>query len=149
MFERGPSIQKESVLHKRNGSRSDRRQRALDAAALVEELRPLVGDEDLRRFAAREMRLDLIGVPMDVDDRPFDAVLGQAVEAMIDQALVPATFTSGLGVASVIGRMRFPRPAANTMAVFGIGALIVDRSRVGTSEISLSGGCPNARGRWF
>ena len=31
------------------------------------------------------MRLDLIGEPVHVDDRPLDAVLGQAVEAMIDQ----------------------------------------------------------------
>ena len=49
----------------------------------------------------------------------------------------PATSTSGFGVVSVIGRMRLPRPAANTMAVFGTGALIVDRSRVGMSEITI------------
>ncbi len=38
----------------------------------------------------------------------------------------PRTFTSGFGSVSVIGRMRWPRPAAKTMAVLGIGALIVD-----------------------
>src|ERR1700722_16543205 len=36
----------------------------------------------------------------------------------------PWTLTSGLGSVSVIGRMRVPNPAANTMAVFGTGGLI-------------------------
>src|SRR6185437_13537181 len=36
----------------------------------------------------------------------------------------PWTLTSGLGSVSVIGRMRVPSPAANTMAVFGTGGLI-------------------------
>src|ERR1700722_5550443 len=34
------------------------------------------------------------------------------------------TLTSGLGSVSVIGRIRVPNPAANTMAVFGTGRLI-------------------------
>src|SRR5882757_6354114 len=36
----------------------------------------------------------------------------------------PWTLTRGFGSVSVIGRMRVPNPAANTMAVFGTGALI-------------------------
>ena len=36
----------------------------------------------------------------------------------------PWTSTSGFGSVSVIGRMRVPNPAANTMAVFGTGRLI-------------------------
>ena len=43
---------------------------------------------EMRIFGARrvgEMRLDLVGEPMHVDDRPLDAVLGQAIEAIIDQ----------------------------------------------------------------
>src|ERR1700677_3303664 len=39
----------------------------------------------------------------------------------------PWTSTSGLGSVSVIGRMRVPNPAANTMAVFGTGRLIGSR----------------------
>src|SRR6202044_1469686 len=39
----------------------------------------------------------------------------------------PSTSTSGLGSVSVIGRMRVPNPAANTMAVFGTGRLIGSR----------------------
>src|ERR1700719_3857056 len=36
----------------------------------------------------------------------------------------PWTLTRGLGSVSVIGRIRVPSPAANTMAVFGTGGLI-------------------------
>src|ERR1700743_3439535 len=36
----------------------------------------------------------------------------------------PCTVTSGFGSVSVIGRIRMPNPAANTMAVFGTGRLI-------------------------
>src|SRR5580698_11318692 len=36
----------------------------------------------------------------------------------------PWTLTRGFGSVSVIGRMRVPNPAANTMAVFGTGGLI-------------------------
>src|SRR4029077_1492916 len=36
----------------------------------------------------------------------------------------PWTLTSGFGSVSVIGRIRVPSPAANTMAVFGTGRLI-------------------------
>ena len=70
-----------------------------------------------------EMRLDLVGEPMHVDDRPLDAVLGQAVEGMIDER--PA--------ADLDQRLRqrlgdrphpHPSPAANTMAVLGTGGLI-------------------------
>ena len=68
MFERGPSIQKASVLHRRNGS-GPRAASALDAAALIEELGPLVRDDDLWPAARGKMRLDLVGKPMDIDDR--------------------------------------------------------------------------------
>ncbi len=34
---------------------------------------------------ARQMRLDLVGEPVHVDDRAGDAVVGEAVEAMVDE----------------------------------------------------------------
>ena len=36
----------------------------------------------------------------------------------------PPTLISGFGSVSVIGRIRMPSPAANTMAVLGTGGLI-------------------------
>ena len=36
-------------------------------------------------FRAGEMRLDLVGEIMDVDDRLFEAGLGEPVEHMVDQ----------------------------------------------------------------
>src|SRR3984957_19452092 len=64
---------------------ADQRQGALDPAALVEQLRALVGDDDLRRPALGELRLDLVGKPMHVDDRPLAPVLRQPIEAIIEE----------------------------------------------------------------
>ncbi len=60
----------------------------------------------------------------------------------------PWTLTSGFGSVSVIGRMRVPSPAANTMAVFGTGGLIGPQ-RSGRQGRKSTGGGPSARGKWF
>src|SRR6185312_2670862 len=44
-------------------------------------------------------------------------------------SVLPRISTSGLGSVSVIGRIRVPRPAANTMAVLGTG--LIGASAVG------------------
>src|ERR1700722_16529989 len=64
---------------------ADQRQRALDPAALVEELRPLVRNDDLWRPAFGEVGLNLVGEPVHVDDRPLDAALSQAIKTIIDE----------------------------------------------------------------
>ena len=125
---------------------SEERQGALDAAALVEERGALVGDENSRRAARGEMRLDLIGVPVDVDDCAFDAVLGQPIEAMIDQG--PA--------ADLDQRLRqHVRDRAHARAQTrsehhgGLGnGRAHRRSLRGSCGAGSSGGGPSARGRW-
>ena len=61
----------------------------------------------------------------------------------------PPTLTSGFGSASVIGRIRTPSPAANTMAVLGTEGLIVEASPIGLQGSDLTGSWPSARGKWF
>src|SRR5262245_22209876 len=63
------------------------RQSARNGAARVEKRRPLVGDDDSRALAAREMRLEPIGVMVDVNDSLIDARRGEAIEHMIDECL--------------------------------------------------------------
>ena len=64
------------------------------------------------------MRLDRIGEMMHVDDRALHTGFRQAVERMVDERLAGDSI-SGFGTLSVTGRMRWPRPAAKTMAVVG------------------------------
>src|SRR6185437_7468666 len=52
-------------------------------------------------------------------------------------SVLPRISTSGLGSVSVIGRIRVPSPAANTMAVLGTG--LIGASAVLTSEIGFGG----------
>ena len=80
MFDRGPSIQNASVLQTRNGSSP-----ITGSARLMPPpwSRSFARSSEMRIFGRSplgEMRLDLIGEPMDVDDRPLDAVLRQAIE---------------------------------------------------------------------
>ena len=82
---RTPSSQKESELRSRNGALAEQRQRPLDAAAGLKQRVALVGDDDLRRAAGLQMRLDPVGEMVDVDDGRLDAGRGEAVEAMVDQ----------------------------------------------------------------
>src|SRR5271170_6334828 len=51
----------------------------------------------------------------------------------------PPTLISGFGSVSVIGRIRIPRPAANTMAVLGTGGLIGGSSVKKASGIGFDG----------
>ncbi len=92
-----------------------------DAAALVEQPLALIGDDDLRRCASAQVVDDEVRQPVHVDDCFRDAGLAESVERMVDQR-APATLTSGLGSVFVIGRMRVPSPAANTIAVRGARA---------------------------
>src|SRR5690349_5807095 len=52
-------------------------------------------------------------------------------------SVLPRISTSGLGSVSVIGRIRVPSPAANTMAVLGTG--LIGASAVLTSGIGFGG----------
>ena len=63
MFERG-SLDPEGVgVAQEKRIAPDRVKRALDGSPLIEELLPLVRNDDLRGLAAGEMRFDLIGQP--------------------------------------------------------------------------------------
>ena len=63
------------------------RQRIGDAAAGAEKLAALIGDDDLRRFAQRQMPLQRVGEVMNVDHGALDAGFGETVERIIDQRL--------------------------------------------------------------
>ena len=105
-------------MEERRGA--EQRQRLDDAAAGIEQFVALVGDDDLRRPAAGEMALDLVGEMMDVDHGGLDAGRRQPVEHVIDQRLA-ADRDQRLRHVSVSGRMRMPSPAASTMARRGTG----------------------------
>ena len=77
IFERGPSIQNASVLQiEERILRPISGSALLDAAALVEQgLDPLVRDDELLATSALgQVRLDLVGKPVHVDDCPLNAV---------------------------------------------------------------------------
>ena len=82
---RGPSIQSESALRTKNGSSPRMRQRLLHAAAGFEQLRRARRRSRCAASRRPQVRLDLIGEVMDVDDRGLDAGLGQPVEDVVDQ----------------------------------------------------------------
>ena len=63
------------------------RQRMDDAAARIEQLRPFVGNDDSRRDPSCQMRLDLVGEIMDIDDRRLNVGACQGVQRVIDQCL--------------------------------------------------------------
>ena len=67
--------------------RAEAGQRLDHAAAGVEQVRALVGNDDARLAPAGDMVLDLVGEMMDVDDRSLDAGRGQAVEHIVEQRL--------------------------------------------------------------
>ena len=62
-------------------------QRLDHAAAGAEKLFALVGDDDVRALAAGKVLLNLIGEMMDIDNGALDALLGEAVEHVVDQRL--------------------------------------------------------------
>ena len=61
------------------------RQRLGDAAAGAEEFGALVGNNDMRMLARREVLLHRVGEMMHIDDGAFDAGIRQPVQTVIDQ----------------------------------------------------------------
>ena len=82
-----PSIQMVSELMWKNGAVAELRQRLDHAAAGAEQLRALVGDDDLRPLPRRQVPLDLVGEVMHVHHRALDAGFRQPVEHVVDQRL--------------------------------------------------------------
>ena len=83
------------------------------------------------------MNADQLGEVVDVDHRPLDAGALEPVERPVDQAR-PPTSISALGVVTVTGRMRLPRPAARIIARLGrIGAVF--QSKVGARGVGRGG----------
>ena len=76
--------------------RAEARQRLDHAAAGIEQVRALVGNDDARRPPAGDMALDLVGEMMDIDDGGLDAGRGQAIEHIVEQRLA-ADCDEGLG----------------------------------------------------
>ncbi len=69
-----------------------------DAAAGIQEARPLVRDEDPWRAATRQMRLHLVGEVVDVDHGGLDADGLEAVEHVVDER-PPGHLDQRLGLA--------------------------------------------------
>ena len=80
-----PSIHTESELWMRNGSGPILSRRVHDAATGFQQQAALIGDDDFGRGALLQMRFELVGVVMHVDDGARDAGGGQPVEHVIDQ----------------------------------------------------------------
>ena len=81
---------------------AQQRQRLEHAASGPEQLVALVGDHDVGALALREVALDLVGEVMDVDDGALDALLGEAIEHVVDQRLA-ANRDQRLGEAAIEG----------------------------------------------
>ncbi len=84
-----------------------------EAAAIVHQRVPLVRDQD---FEAAITRADALPSGRHDDGRsrqPVRPGFASASSGIIDRIGLPAIFTSGFGMVSVIGRMRVPRPAAS------------------------------------
>ena len=149
MLERGPSIQKASVLQTRNGWSP-----ISGNARLI----PPPWSSSLSRSSETTIRgrsrwARCASIRSASQCTLTIAVSTPSAASRSRQwsiSVRPLTSISGFGSVSVIGRMRWPRPAANTMAVFGIGALIV-RSFLNAAAqgVGGSGSGPSARGRWF
>ena len=78
------SLQTESDKER---TRAEQRKRLGDAAARIEQHAALVGDEDARALAVAvlDVRFELIGEVVHVDDGRLDAGLRESVEHVIDQ----------------------------------------------------------------
>ena len=107
------SIQTVLILATQTGSSPSRAQRVLQPAAGLQQLGPLVGDDDLdvllrsaSCWPSRWTFTTILRTPW---------AISRSRERSIRER--PATGTSGLGMVSVSGRMRSPRPAARIMAV--------------------------------
>ena len=147
MFDRGPSIQNASVLHKKNGSFPMAGRARLIPPPWSRSVSRSSDMTILGGLPPGEMRLDLVGVPVDVDDRPLDAVLGQPIEAMIDER--PAADLDQ-GLRQRIGDRPHARSQTRGEHHGGLGrGRGHRRSLRGSCGADPSNGWPSARGRWF
>ena len=87
MLEQPVSLQSESELTWKKGASAEQGQRLLHAAAGLQQGGALVRDGDARMRPAGELRLDLSGEMVDIDDRLLDAGLSQPVERMVEHRL--------------------------------------------------------------
>ncbi len=97
----------------------------------------------------RKVRLDLIGAPVDVDDRPFHAVGGEAVEAVIDQG---STGNLHQRLRHLFGDRTHALPQTRGEHHGRLRNRRAHRRIVpvsGRQESGLSSGRPNARGKCF
>lgn len=58
-----------------------------EAAAIVHQRVPLVGDQDFKAAITAQMRFHLVGMMMDVHDSPFDPGFRQRIQRIIDHGL--------------------------------------------------------------
>ena len=106
------------------------RQRLDDAAGRIEQAVAFVGDDDLRRARAPRHGATIWSGKWWTLTTALSTPAAASASRPRSSRVLPAIGTSGFGMVSVIGRMRLPRPAASTIAVFGHRAAHSARSSI-------------------